>query len=134
MDNLNAIGKHGHWLVRLALFGIFIYHGWAKFPMAAGMAEMMGMPIFMIYMLALAEVAGAVLILAGGFGFDLATRAAGLIFSVVMLGAILMVHMQHGWNSINMGSGNMGQGMEFQVFILAVSLFFVGIGNSMGDQ
>ncbi|MFQ5652705.1 MAG: DoxX family protein, partial [bacterium] len=107
-----------------SLAATFLYHGSGKFPMAHGMADMMGMPVIMVYLLALMEVGGAVLILWGGFGPDWSTRIAGLVFSVVMLGAIIMVHLPHGWNSINMGGGNEGKGMEFQVLILAVSLFF----------
>lgn len=134
MNTINNLGKHAHWLIRLSLFGIFIYHGWGKFPMAQGLADMMKMPVFMIYLLASMEIIGAILILAGGMGQDLATRIAGLIFTIVMLGAIFMVHWQNGWNSINMGSGNMGKGMEFQVLILAVSLFFATKGNSVEES
>ena len=54
---------------------------------------MMGAPVAMIYMLALAEVADAVLILLGGFGPE-------------------------------------GKGMEFQVLILAISLYFAFMGNT----
>jgi len=52
-------------------------------------------------------------------------KVAGLIFSLVMLGAIFMTRWSHGWNSINMGGGNEGKGMEFQVLILAVSLSYL---------
>ncbi len=103
MESLNKLGKYAHWLVRLSLFGTFIYHGWGKFPMAQGMADMMKMPLFMVYLLATMEVLGAILILIGGLGQDIATRLAGLIFTVVMLGAIFMVHLQNGWNSLNPG-------------------------------
>ncbi|MBC8479379.1 MAG: DoxX family protein [FCB group bacterium] len=133
MDLLNNFGKQSHWLVRLSLFGIFIYHGLIKYPMAQGMADMMGMPVIIVYLLATAEVAGALLILYGGIGPDWSTQAAGAIFSIVMLGAIFTVHLKNGWNSINMGSGNMGQGMEFQVLILAVSVFFLTKGKSAGE-
>ena len=78
----------------------------------------------------LAEVAGALLILLGGVGPDWATRIGGPIFAAVMLGAVAVVHGQNGWNSINMGEGNKGKGMEFQVLILAISLFFAFKGNS----
>ena len=121
LDRLSGVA---HWLPRFALAAIFLYHGIGKFPMAQGMAEMMGMPVAMIYMLATAEVVGALLILWGGVGPDWTTRIAGLVFAFVMLGAIATVHFQHGWNSINMGGGNEGKGMEFQVLVLAVALFF----------
>ncbi|HEX9699222.1 MAG TPA: DoxX family protein [Acidobacteriota bacterium] len=122
-----------HWLPRAALAAIFLFHGGAKFPAAQGMADMMGMPIVMVYLLATMEVTGALLILWGGAGPDWATRAGGAIFSIVMVGAIGLVHMQHGWNSVNMGTGNEGRGMEFQVLILAVSLFFALRGNTAND-
>lgn len=129
--NLNIFSGIAHWLPRLALAGVFLYHGLLKFPIAAGMAEMMGMPLMMVYLLATMEVVGGLLILWGGFGPDLITRIAGMIFSVVMLGAIFLVHFANGWNSINMGGGNEGRGMEFQVLILAVSLLFALRGNAI---
>ena len=133
MQQLNKLSGMAHWLPRLSLAAIFLYHGSGKFPMAEGMASMMGMPVIMVYLLASMEVAGALLILWGGFGPDWATRIAGLIFSVVMLGAIFMVHLSHGWNSINMGGGNEGKGMEFQVLILAVSLLFAFKGKGVNE-
>lgn len=133
MDTLNKFSGFGHWLPRLSLAAIFLYHGFPKFGMAQGMADMMGMPVIMIYMLAMMEVAGALLILWGGIGPDWATRVAGLIFTAVMIGAIGMVHFEHGWNSINMGMGNMGKGMEFQVLIVAISLFFAFKGNGANE-
>ena len=84
---------------------------------------MMQMPVFMIALIGLIEVGGVVLLLAGPFTKDILTRLAGLGFAAMMVGAIVLVHAQHGWNSI----GNMG--MEFQVTLLLVSLYFVIVGN-----
>ncbi|MFW6198444.1 MAG: DoxX family protein [Acidobacteriota bacterium] len=128
MQALKSLSGIAHWLPRLALAAIFLYHGGTKFPMAQGMAEMMGMPVMMVYLLGTMECLGALLILWGGAGPEWATQVGGLIFSVVMLGAIVMVHAQFGWNSINMGD-NGGHGMEFQVLILATSLYFVFKGD-----
>ncbi|MCH7678039.1 hypothetical protein IID10_01585 [candidate division KSB1 bacterium] len=61
---------------------------------------------------------------------DWATWVSGLLFSVVMLGALVMVHGKNGWNSINMGPDMPGQGMEFQLLILATALYFAFQGNS----
>ena len=74
------------------------------------------------------------LLLWGGFGPDWATRLGSAFFAIVMLGAIMMVHLAYGWNSINMGMGNMGKGMEFQTLILAISLYFVFKGNSVSTE
>ena len=129
MERLRALAPYAHWLLRLALASVFLYHGIIKFPALAGIADMMGMPVFIVGILAAAEVAAALLILAGGFSKAWLTRIGGAIIAVVMLGAIFMVHLQHGWNSVNMGSGNMGQGMEFQFTLLMIGLYFVIVGN-----
>jgi len=131
MQQLNKFSGIAHWLPRLSVAATFLFHGLTKIPMAEGMAKMMGMPVAMVYMLALMEIAGAVLLLWGGFGPDWATRVGGLLHAVIMIGAIMMVHAANGWNSINMGGGNMGKGMEFQVLILAVSLFYAFKGNGI---
>lgn len=125
MDFLKNFAGFAHWLPRLALFGIFGYHGLPKLTQSAAMAEQMGMPSLVVMLLGVAELTGAVLILWGGVGPEWATQVAGLIFTLVMIGAIVMVHAQHGWNSI----GNMG--MEFQVLILATSFYFAAKGNAV---
>lgn len=128
---MKALLPHAHWLLRLALASVFLYHGLTKFPALGMLSEMMGMPTIMIGLLATMETAAGVLILVGGFGPAWATRIAGAMIAVVMLGAIFMVHLQNGWNSVNMGMGNEGQGMEFQFTLLMIALFFVITGNRL---
>jgi putative oxidoreductase len=94
------------------------------------LSDMMGMPTIMIGLLATMETAAGILILFGGVGPAWASRTAGAIITVVMLGAIGMVHFPNGWNSVNMGMGNEGRGMEFQVTLLTIALFFVIVGNA----
>jgi putative oxidoreductase len=133
MSQLNKLSGIAHWLPRLSLAGIFVYHGLGKFPMAEMMAQGMGMPVIMVYMLALMETVGGLLILWGGFGPEWATRVAGLIFSMVMIGAIFMVHWPNGWSFTSgwgEGTNNMG-GMEFQVLVVAVSLYYAFKGNAV---
>ncbi|NQV14596.1 DoxX family protein [bacterium] len=127
MNFLSKISENGHWLIRLSLASIFVYHGFIKFPMAEIMSQSMGMPLIMIYMLATAEVSGGILILVGAFINDLATRLAGAIFAAVMLGAIIMVHAPQ-WSFVASESHPMG-GMEFQVLVTIISLLFVAGGN-----
>ncbi|NQV30909.1 MAG: DoxX family protein [Candidatus Marinimicrobia bacterium] len=127
MTFLNKISENGHWLLRIFLAVTFLYHGFIKFPIAEMMAQSMGMPVFMVYLLASMEVAGGVLILAGAYITELATRLAGGIFTVIMLGAISMVHWPR-WSFVASESHPMG-GMEFQVLIILVSLLFVAGGN-----
>ncbi len=130
MQQLNKLSGIAHWLPRLSLAAIFIYHAFPKVAMTGQVSSMMGMPFAMVLIIGLVEIAGGLLILWGGFGPDWATRLAGLIFTVIMIGAIAMVHAQHGWNSINMGN-NGGRGMEFQVLIIAVSLLYAFKGNAI---
>ncbi|MCF7802399.1 MAG: DoxX family protein [Candidatus Marinimicrobia bacterium] len=125
MSIFDRFAPHAHWLVRLSLAATFIYHGIPKFTHPG----MIGMPIIIVILVGLAEVGGAILLLWGGVGPDWATRVASAFFAIVMLGAIMMIHMAYGWNSINMGTGNEGKGMEFQVLILAISLYFLLKGN-----
>lgn len=134
MDQLRGISRHAHWLLRVALASVFLYHGLTKFPALGGLAKMMGMPVFMVGLLATVETVGGVLILAGGLGKDWMTRVAGLLLAPVMLGAIFMVHLPHGWNSVNMGTGNMGRGMEFQFTLLMIALYFLVAGNRAGGS
>ena len=133
MNKLNKLSGIAHWLPRLALAAIFIYHGFPKIAMAGDVAAAMGMPTFMVLMLGIIEIGGSLLLLWGGFGPDWATRVAGILFTVVMIGAIAMVHAQYGWNSINMGN-NGGRGMEFQVLIIATSLLYVFKGNAVNKS
>ncbi|MGM0588678.1 MAG: DoxX family protein [Bacteroidota bacterium] len=130
MEQLNKLSGIAHWLPRLSLAAIFIYHGFPKVAMTGDVAAMMGMPFIMVLMLGLMEIGGALLMLWGGIGPDWSTRLAGLIFTGIMIGAIVMVHAQFGWSSINMGN-NGGRGMEFQVLIIAVSLLYAFKGNAL---
>ena len=125
----DKLSRVAHWPLRLALSSVFLYHGLTKFPNLEGLAEMMGMPVAAVAALACIEVAGAAFVLFGGVGKDWMTRLGGALIVPVMLGAIFLVHLQYGWNSVNMGSGNMGRGMEFQFTLLMMALYFVLKGN-----
>lgn len=129
MNQLRAFAPYSHWFLRIALGSVFLYHGLTKFPALGGMAEMMGMPVFLVGLLATVETLGAVFVIVGGFGWDWMTHLGGFLIVPVMLGAIFMVHLQHGWNSVNMGMGNMGKGMEFQVTLLMIAVYFLVAGN-----
>lgn len=133
MDQLNKFSGIAHWLPRLSLAATFIYHGFPKVAMTGDVAAMMEMPFIMVLLLGIVEIGASLLMLWGGFGPDWATRLAGLLFTAVMIGAIVMVHAQYGWNSINMGN-NGGRGMEFQVLIIAISLLYTFKGNAIKEK
>ena len=128
IQRLNDLAPHAHWLLRVALASVFLFHGIGKFMDLAGTAQMMGgMP--MAVLAAVMETGGGVLILAGGFGNDLLTRLGGLLIAPVMVGAIAMVHWGQ-WSFAPSDTHPMG-GMEFQVTLLLIALYFVLVGNSV---
>ena len=125
---LSSLAQHAHWAPRIALASVFLFHGLTKFPALSGMAQMMGLPVAVLALVALAETTGGAMILVGGFTKDWITRLGGLLLIPPMLGAIVMVHWPR-WSFVPTETAPMG-GMEFQVTLLLVSLFFVLRGNA----
>ncbi|MEM7801636.1 MAG: DoxX family protein [Chloroflexota bacterium] len=117
---LNKFNAQAHWLLRIGLAAVFLFHGVTKFFGPA----MMGLPGPVWYALAAAETLAGVLILAGPFIGDWATRIAGLIVVPVMLGAIFMVHLANGFSFMN-------NGYEFQLTLVLLGLFFALKGNTI---
>jgi len=128
MKALDNISSQAHWFLRVAVASVFIFHGLGKFPNLGAMAAMMGMPVFMLLMVALAETTGGILILIGGFSKDWMTRVGALMLSPVMLGAIYMVHWGQ-WHFKATETHPMG-GMQFQVTLLLMLLYLVVKGSS----
>ncbi|MCH8023551.1 MAG: DoxX family protein [Candidatus Marinimicrobia bacterium] len=127
MEFLNRYANLVHWLPRVALAGIFIPHGISKFTMGQAMADGMGMPVIMIYMIGLMELTVGVCMIVGALGRDMLTRLAGLLIAMVMLGAIFMVHWPQ-WFFMATEAKPMG-GMELQVLTMTVGLYFLVKGN-----
>jgi putative oxidoreductase len=121
------ISKNAHWLLRIALASSFIYHGATKFPDLSGTAEMMGLPVFVLFLVALAETIGGTLVLLGGFLKEWMTRIGALMVVPVMLGAIVMVHIGR-WSFTPSESHPIG-GVEFPVILLLLSLYLAIRGN-----
>ena len=123
MNFLSGLSPIVHWGLRLSLAATFIYHGLAKWP-PEGFSEAFGMPLAVAWLVMIAEVAGGLALIIGAFGKDMLTRLGGLIVIVIMIGAIVLVHGSNGWNVMN-------GGMEFQVLMLAVGLYFAAKGNDV---
>ena len=87
MKTLNNFSPQAHWFLRIAIASVFIYHGLKKFINLEPMAKMMNIPVAMLFMIALAESVGGLLVLAGGFLKDWTTRVGALFLAPVMLGA-----------------------------------------------
>lgn len=119
------------WFLRAGFASVFLFHGPSKFADLAGGAEMMGLPVLVWALVALAETAAGAGILLGrflpdGFG-DAVTRLSGAAVLPVMLGAIAMVHWPR-WSFVPSETHPMG-GMEFQVVLMLLGLFFALRGN-----
>lgn len=129
MDALKSLSPYAHWAIRIGAAGVFIYHGVTKFPNLAGGAEMMGMSVALWGLVGVLETVGGLLILLGGFLPDWATRLGGLLIIPVMAGAIITVHWPR-WSFVASETHPMG-GMEFQVAMLLLGLFFVLRGKDI---
>ncbi len=125
---LDSLKPHAHWLLRIGLAGVFIYHGIGKVMNFEGFSQMMGLPSTVAALVTLAELAGGIGIIVGAFTNDLITRLAGLAIAPVMLGAIFMVHWGR-WNFMP-AEGFPTGGMEFQVVLLLTAFFFLVMGNA----
>ena len=127
-DALDSLKPHAHWLLRIGLAGVFVYHGIGKVMDLGGFSQMMGLSTPVAALVTFAEVAGGVGIIVGAFTNDLVTRLAALAIVPVMLGAIFMVHWGR-WNFTTAEGFAMG-GKEFQAVLLLMALYFLVMGNA----
>jgi putative oxidoreductase len=125
---MNALHDNAHWLLRIALASVFLFHGFGKVVNVSGFAEMMGLPVLLAGLVTFAEVAGGLGIIIGGFGKEIITRLAALAMIPVLLGAIVMVHGPR-WNFVPAEGYPMG-GMEFQVVLALIATYFLIVGNA----
>jgi putative oxidoreductase len=132
MDTLPASDRPGSsqvdaalLLIRIAAALAFLYHGCGiLFGMFGGpgpvqFAAFMHMPEAVGYLVGLAQVAGGLAILTG-----ILIRVGTACVIVVMLGAIFLVHLAHGFD-INKG------GLEYALtqLLISLALFLSGAGR-----
>lgn len=111
----------GLFVLRLAVFLVFFYHGIGKLKMPVGMAQGMGWPKWKVIVLGTVETVSSILVLTG-FHF----RWGAALLGLVMLGAIYLKIFK--WKT---GFSKMdGMGWEFDLMLLAanVAIFFAGAG------
>ena len=118
-NNDNVLSKNIHWLVRASLAITFIYHGYPKIMDCSGLISM-GMPAFLAYLVGPFEVVGGALLIIGGFTNHNYTRLGALLITIIMLGAIFVVHINEGW-----------KGIEWQLLILSTCIVFLIKGNDV---
>ena len=130
---LANLAPHAHWLLRIALASVFLYHGLQKFlgHGIGAFAQMMGLPPTIAGTVAVIEALAGAGIIAGatapGRLGDIATRISGLAILPVMLGAIALVHWGQ-WSFAATPTHPLG-GMEFQVVLALLGLYFAVRGN-----
>jgi putative oxidoreductase len=125
---LADLAPHAHWLLRIGFASVFLFHGVGKLIAPAQFAEMMGLSLLVALAVAFAEVAGGLGLLAGAaLRRDWMTRLAALATVPVLIGAIVMVHSGQ-WSFVATETHPMG-GMEFQVVLLLMALYFAIRGN-----
>jgi putative oxidoreductase len=106
-------------ILRVILGVTFMIHGSQKMfgafggPGLAGVVKMMG-PVG--YLVAIGEFFGGLGILVGFL-----TRFSGAAITLIMLGAIFMVHLKNGFFMNWMGSQK-GEGFEFHLLVIAMAL------------
>jgi putative oxidoreductase len=126
-DNIPAPGQINIALliVRIAIALPFLYHGSAILfgafggPGPHGFAELMHAPDIVGYLVGLAQLAGGLAILTG-----VLIRIGAVCILIVMAGAIIMVHLPHGYNVAKHGAE-----YAIALFLTSVSLLIAGAGT-----
>ena len=118
-------------LIRIASGLVFLYHGSAILfgafggPGPQGFATFMHQPVIVGFLVGLAQFAGGLAILTG-----VLIRIGAACVIIVMLGAIFLVHLPHGFD---IGKG--GIEYAFTQLLIAVALLITGAGAySLGSQ
>jgi putative oxidoreductase len=106
--------------LRIALGVVFLHSGWLKVgdmtPVLAGFGTL-GIPAWLAYFVAYAELIGGVALLLGIF-----VRYFGIILAVIMLVAIFKVHFANGF-------GLQSSGYEYVFVLFFGSLAMVTLGS-----
>ena len=118
-------------LIRIASGLVFLYHGCAILfgafggPGPQGFAAFLHLPVVVGFLVGLAQFGGGLAILTGIF-----IRIGTACVIIVMLGAIFLVHLPHGFD-VSKG------GMEYALtqLLIAVALLITGAGGwSLGTR
>lgn len=120
--NKNEIGKV---ILRVILGLTFFIHGLAKFQdgisNTVGFFDILGIPGFLAYAVAVIELVGGIALILG-----IGTRVIGLLFALIMAGAIITAKLPAGF----LGNGQMA-GYELDLALLAMSIYFVFADKSV---
>ncbi|MBV1902508.1 MAG: DoxX family membrane protein [Marinosulfonomonas sp.] len=131
MKLTDILANNAHWLLRIAIASVFLFHGVLKFMNLEGFAAMLPISYTQLVFVAMAETGGALLLILGGFGnnsfFDITTRIGATLNIPVMIGAIVKVHWGQ-WNFLPSETHPIG-GIEFQTVLILIMLYIAITGN-----
>ena len=129
---LDSFRPNAHWVLRVGLASVFLFHGAGKAVSIEGFSQMMGLSYGIAALVTFAELAAGIGILLGGFKSELITRLSTLAMIPVLIGAIFMVHWGR-WSFTPSEGFPMG-GMEFQFVLLMSAVYFLIVGNSTSGR
>lgn len=122
-----AVTLYAEWPLRIVFASIFMYHGLAKITGDMGaFADGVGLSLGLAWLVAIMEVAAGLFVFIGGFSFPyhtVFTRLGATAAIPVMIGAIAKMHWPR-WSFTPADGFPLG-GMEFQVTLILVSLYFL---------
>lgn len=125
-EQLTQYNDTGFLILRLAVATIFIYHALPKLKNAKGMAQMIGMPAGMIFMLGTVEFLSSV-----GLVLGIYTQLAALLLGIIMIGATGMKMMK--WHVPFSAVDKTG--WEFDLILLAANIaILLSGGRTIGIQ
>jgi len=106
------------------------YGGFGFEGMMGFFTQQMGMPWLVAFLVIIGESFGSVALLAG-----LLTRFTAASFGIIMLGAISMVHLPHGF-FMNWSGKQQGEGYEYHLLVIgiAIALLITGAGRWSADR
>jgi len=125
-EQLTQYNDIGLLILRLAVAIIFIYHALPKLKNAKGMAQMIGMPAGMIFMLGGIEFLSSV-----GLALGIYTQLAAVLLAIVMIGAIYFKTAK--WHMSFAAMDKTGWEFDLILLVANVAILLSG-GGSIGIQ
>jgi putative oxidoreductase len=122
----------GVFIARIALSSVFIPHGLQKilglfggygFSATLSYFTSLGVPAVLAFLIIMAESLGSMALFVGLFG-----RFMAFGISMVMLGAIFLVHVPNGF-FMNWGGAQKGEGFEFHLLAIGLALVIMIKGS-----